>query len=91
MKYIITESRLNNAIEKYIHIKYPTLDFNITQKEVTLKTPNENGETNIIRNIIVMNSDNFILKVVIRNDLNKMFGINVGRPGSYWDITSIPL
>jgi hypothetical protein len=57
MKYIITENRINNLLEKFILERYPMVrDVFFTTKLIRLAgEPNERGENDIIRNIININ------------------------------------
>ena len=95
MKYIITESRINNLLEKYILERYPMVrDVFFTTKSIRLASePNERGENDIIRNIININfkdsemthSPTWTSKH-IRNDINSMFGLEIDKYGSDWGI-----
>lgn len=95
MKYIITESRINNLLEKYILARYPMVrDVVFTTKKIRLAgEPNERGENDIIRNIInidfidgkMTHSPTWTSKHII-NDINPMFGLGVGEYGSDWGI-----
>jgi hypothetical protein len=93
MKYIITESRINNLLENYILERYPMVkNVFFTTKSIRLAgEPNERGENNIIRNIIninfidgeMTNSPTWTSKQ-IRNDINSMFGLDIDKYGSDW-------
>ena len=95
MKYIITESRINNLLEKYILERYPVVDdVFFTTKSIRLAgEPNEKGENNIIRNIVNINfkdaemthSCSYVGRK-IRDDISSMFGLNIGKYGSDWGI-----
>jgi hypothetical protein len=95
MKYIITESRINNLLEKYILERYPMVrDVFFTTKLIRLATePNERGENDIIRNVIninfkngeMQNSPTLTSKEII-NDINSMFGLEIGQYGSDWGV-----
>ena len=95
MKVVITESKINNLLEKYILNSYPMVsDVFFTTKDVRLAgAPNEKGENNIVRNIININfkdgemthSPTWTSKH-IRNDINSMFGLGIEEYGSYWGI-----
>jgi len=95
MKYIITESRINNLLEKYILERFPMVrDIFFTTKSVRLASePNERGESNIIRNVIninfkngeMQNSPTLTSKEII-NDINSMFGLEIGQYGSDWGV-----
>lgn len=95
MKYIITESRINNLLEKYILERYPMVrDVFFTTKLIRLAgEPNERGENDITRNIININfidgkmthSPSYVGRQ-IRNDVNSMFGFDIDKYGSDWDM-----
>jgi hypothetical protein len=95
MKYIITESRINNLLEKYILERYPMVrDVFFTTKLIRLAgESNERGENDIIRNIININFKDGGFTAIpgyrvrqIMNDINLMFGIGIGEYGSDWGI-----
>lgn len=101
MKYIITESRINNLLEKYILERYPMVrSVGFGTKKVHLGSgPNDKGETDIVQTIIfinfikgemINNSPSYILKNIY-NDLNSMFNLNIEKYGSYWDISGVVL
>jgi hypothetical protein len=93
MKYIITENRINNLLEKYILERYPMVrDVFFTTKLIRLAgEPNERGENDITRNIININfidgkmthSPSYVGRQ-IRNDVNSMFGFDIDKYGSDW-------
>ena len=93
MKYIITENRINNLLEKYILERYPMVrDVFFTTKLIRLAgEPNERGENDIIRNVININfidgkmthSPSYMGRQ-IRNDVNSMFGFDIDKYGSDW-------
>jgi hypothetical protein len=93
MKYIITENRINNLLEKFILERYPMVrDVFFTTKLIRLAgEPNERGENDIIRNIININfmdgkmthSPSYVGRQ-IRNDINSMFGFDIDKYGSDW-------
>jgi hypothetical protein len=93
MKYIITESRINNLLEKYILERYPMVrDVFFTTKLTRLAgEPNERGENDIIRNVININfkdgkmthSSSYTGRQ-IRNDVNSMFSLDIDKYGSDW-------
>jgi hypothetical protein len=93
MKYIITENRINNLLEKFILERYPMVrDVFFTTKLIRLAgEPNERGENDIIRNIININfmdgkmthSPSYTGRQ-IRNDVNSMFGFDIDKYGSDW-------
>jgi hypothetical protein len=93
MKYIITENRINNLLEKYILERYPMVrDVFFTTKLIRLASePNERGENDIIRNIININfidgkmthSPSYTGRQ-IRNDVNSMFSLDIDKYGSDW-------
>ena len=93
MKYIITEIRINNLLEKYILDRYPMVKrVFFTTKSIRLAgDPNERGENDIIRNIInidfidgKMTHSPSYLGRKIRNDINSMFGLDIEKYGSDW-------
>jgi hypothetical protein len=93
MKYIITENRINNLLEKFILERYPMVqDVFFTTKLIRLAgEPNEKGENDITRNIININfkdgkmthSPSYTGRQ-IRNDVNSMFGFDIDKYGSDW-------
>jgi len=93
MKYIITENRINNLLEKFILERYPMVrDVFFTTKLIRLAgEPYERGENDIIRNIININfmdgkmthSPSYTGRQ-IRNDVNSMFGFDIDKYGSDW-------
>jgi hypothetical protein len=93
MKYIITENRINNLLEKFILERYPMVrDVFFTTKLIRLSgEPNERGENDIIRNVININfidgkmthSPSYTGRQ-IRNDVNSMFGFDIDKYGSDW-------
>jgi hypothetical protein len=93
MKYIITENRINNLLEKFILERYPMVrDVFFTTKLIRLAgEPNERGDNDIIRNIININfidgkmthSPSYTGRQ-IRNDVNSMFGFDIDKYGSDW-------
>jgi len=95
MKYIITENRINNLLEKFILERYPMVrDVFFTTKLIRLAgEPNERGENDIIRNVININfmdgkmthSPSYTGRQ-IRNDVNSMFGFDIDKYGSDWGI-----
>ena len=97
MKYIITESRINNLLEKYILERFPMVkNVSFTTKKVQLAgEPNSRGEKIIDRNVINLSWDweemewspNRMTKSIMV-DVNRMFGLNIGEYGSDWDIKS---
>lgn len=95
MKYIITESRINNLLEKYILERYPMVrDVFFTTKKIRLAgEPNERGENDITRNIININFIDgemtyspSVMGRKIKNDINPMFGLDIETYGSDWGI-----
>ena len=93
MKYIITESRINNIVEKFILEGYPMVrDVFFTTKLIRLAgEPNERGKNDINRNVININfidgkmthSPSYMGRQ-IRNDVNSMFGFDIDKYGSDW-------
>ena len=95
MKYIITESRINNLVEKFILEGYPMVrNVFFTTKLIRLAgEPNERGKNDINRNVININfidgkmthSPSYIGRQ-IRNDVNSMFGFDIDKYGSDWGL-----
>ena len=93
MKYIITENRINNLLEKFILERYPMVrDVFFTTKLIRLAgEPNEKGENDIVRNIVnidfidgkMTHSPSYVGRQ-IRNDINSMFGFDIDKYGSDW-------
>ena len=93
MKYIITESRINNLVEKFILEGYPMVrNVFFTTKLIRLAgEPNERGKNDINRNVININfidgkmthSPSYMGRR-IRNDINSMFGFDIDKYGSDW-------
>jgi len=92
MRYIITENRINNLIEKYILTTYPEVykvDFEIIK--VYLGSDNKLIDATRIK-IIIDNSDNSknylvlgaLRKQIIEN-VDNVFGLNWKKYGSGWD------
>jgi hypothetical protein len=99
MKYIITENRINNLIERFILERYPMVKrvtFSTMSKGYTWGYNNDKvtSEENPIRkNVITVelisgkltHSPSYTLKK-IRNDINPMFGLDIGKRDSDWGI-----
>ena len=99
MKYIITESRINNLIESFILERYPMVKrvrFSTMAKGYIWGYGNDKvtSEENPIRkNVITVE---FIIGKLtqspvttlkkIRNDINPMFGLDIGKRDSDWGI-----
>jgi hypothetical protein len=95
MKYIITESRINNLIEKYILDKYPMVRNVTFTKDLVnfVNHPDDKGYETIEQNVMNINFINgkmthspSYLTRLIRNDINPMFGLEIGRGVSEWRI-----
>ena len=98
MKYIITESRIENIIKDYILKNYDVMDVEFGTKRVGLGSgPNEKGETSVVqRNITIYinnikNTKNYgdlrEIKVNISKALEQLFGLDFRTYGSEWDLT----
>jgi hypothetical protein len=95
MKYIITESRINNLIEKYILYKYPMVkNVTFTRKKVDFViNPDDKGDETIEQNVININfidgkmthSPSYLM-TKIRKDVNPIFGLDIGKDISKWSI-----
>lgn len=95
MKFIISENKFNNIIEKYILDTYPMVkDVNIVTRTVMLGGPvNSRGEKIIDKRVIVIKYNHEKLELPpistlmrIRTNLNSVFGLDMGLYGSDWDI-----
>jgi hypothetical protein len=59
MKYIITESKINNMIKDYILKNQDVIDVDFETKRVHLGSgPNEKGETSVEKKVIVIYINN---------------------------------
>lgn len=94
MKFIISESKFNNLIEKYILDTYPMVkDVNIVTRTVMLGGPvNLRGERIIDKRVIVIKYDPEKLELPpistlmrIKANLNSVFGLDI-EYGSDWGI-----
>jgi hypothetical protein len=95
MRVLITEHKYYNMIEKYILDGYPmvkNVKF-ITKKTHLASGPNSRGENIIDKNVIIVelissqmeHSPNWTMKD-IGHDVNNMFGLDINKYGSDWDI-----
>ena len=91
MKILITENKYHNLIEKYILDGYPVVkNVTFTKKDVVASS-NENGRKMVTKNIMVlgvisgqMTYRPSYLMTQIKNDINSMFGLDIGEYGSDW-------
>ena len=99
MKYLITESRFNNAIEKFLKAKYDSIVSVFFRKSnVWLASEDRSIERTVITvivdpyKILDGNFDGIFkqydrnIRREIWNDLNTLFTLNVDKYGSDWDI-----
>ena len=98
MKYIITESKLENMIKEYIlNDNNDVVDVEFGTKRVVLGSgPNEKGETEINQKVIMVTIDNVKKKKTsselrentrkIASTLEGLFGIDFKSYGSEWDL-----
>jgi hypothetical protein len=101
MKVLITENKLNNAIERYILDGYPmvkSVRFS-TRPDGYIWGYNDNKVTSEdssnLKNVISISfisskmtlSPNWTLKE-IKNQINSMFGLNIGGRKSNWELIS---
>jgi hypothetical protein len=98
MKYIITESKIENMIKEYIlNDDNDVVDVEFGTKRVYLGSgPNEKGETNVIQKVIMVTIDNVKNKKTsnelreetrkIASTLEGLFGIDFKSYGSEWDL-----
>ena len=94
MRVLITENKYYNLIEKYILDGYPEVkNVTFTKKDVYLASGDKNGRKIVTRDIIVLgfisgqmtHSPTWNLRH-IRQDINNVFGLDIGKYGSDWDI-----
>jgi hypothetical protein len=95
MRYIITESRIENIIKDYILNNYDVMDVDLIGGKIHLGSgPNEKGQTEIEQKIIVVYINNIKgeksrdeirkIKKTLWDRLNGLFGINLDKYGSGW-------
>ena len=94
MKILITENKLHTTIERYILGGYPVVKYvKFTTKDVYLASGSKSERRTIQRHIINVGfkanemeiSPTRILRE-IRNDVNRMFGLDIDMSGSHWGI-----
>jgi hypothetical protein len=94
MKILITEHKYNKLIENYILDFYPMVrDVFFTTKEIYLASGDKSERRTIQRHIINVNfidgkmeySPTYTLRE-IRNNINRMFGLDIDMSGSHWGI-----
>ena len=98
MKYIITESKMENMIKNYIlNNNNDVVDVEFGTKRAHLGSgPNEKGETTVDRKVIMITIDNLKNKKTplelreetreIARTLEGLFGIDFRNYGSEWDL-----
>ena len=97
MKYIISESRIENVVKEFILNNYDVANVDITIKKVKLGSgPNKEGHTVIARKIINIDVNNYDgryndykvaqIGVKIGENLNSYFGFSLGEYGSEWGL-----
>jgi len=98
MKIIITESRMENLIKKYIpNDENDIVDIEFETKRIVLGSgPNEKGETSVDRKVIMITIDNVKNKKTpseireitrkIASNLENLLGIDFRSYGSEWDL-----
>ena len=96
MKYLITESQINNVIERFLRKKFPeVVNVNFKKKKVMLASTRETKEVNVIAILIdpynLLTSDNFTniaryslqdIKQEIYDSLERYFKIDWRQYGS---------
>lgn len=95
MKILITENKLYHTLKSYILDGYPEVkNVSFKKDKVQLVSgPNIRGEVMIDKNLIILefiggqmsHSPTWTLRHV-RQDINRMFGLNVSEYGSDWSI-----
>lgn len=96
MRYIITENRMENIIKYYLLDNYDLYKVDFSEKKVQLGSGAVDGETIInvkVVNIYVDNIDGkttsqemYTISGKIWDDLNTLFGLELGKYGSKWDL-----
>jgi len=94
MKYIITESRINNLIEKYILAKYPMVRNVTFTKDLVnfVNDPDDKGYETMEQNVMNINfidgkmthSPSYLIRQ-IRYDINPMFNLDI-KKSSGWRV-----
>ena len=99
MKHLITESRLNQVIEKYLYNSYDYIvSVSFQEKSVLLGHENEMNYVTTISIIIdpykILDGNiktgfkgyNSEIRRELWNNLNSFFGLGLGEYGSAWDV-----
>lgn len=100
MKYLITESQINNVIERFLYKKFPeVVNVNFKKKKVMLASTKETKEVNVIAILIdpynLLTSNDFTnivqyslsdIKKEISDSLEKYFKIDWRQYGSDWHV-----
>ena len=97
MKFLITESKLDNLIKNYLISSYDLYDVKFETKTVHLGSgPNDKGETTINQKAIIIYINNVNgdisyynlrrLREEIRSNLENAFNIDFKSYGSEWDV-----
>ncbi len=98
MKYVVTESKMENIIKKYIpNDDNDIVDIEFGTRRIGLGSgPNEKGETSVDQKVIMITIDNVKNKKTpselreitrkIASKLENLFGIDFRSYGSEWDL-----
>ena len=98
MKYLITESKINNYIEMYLKENFEdVVDVKFVQKTVILASEDRQIESTEIQILIdpykvlkgnfrMLNADISEVQESIWRQLNSIFGLKIEEYGSPWDI-----
>lgn len=95
MKYIITESKINDAIKKIVLEEFPIVN-EVRFTKLTVMLGSTKGIPKIDRTVIWLILDNsnnqynrsqlMVIKKDIRNKINGIFGLRIEDYESEWDI-----
>lgn len=97
MKYLITENKMESIIKDYILNNYDVMDVEYTESRVHLGSgPNDKGQTDVTQKVINVYIENFKhkkrygdlkqIKSSLWNTLGSLFGIDLTKYGSEWDL-----
>ena len=97
MKYIITESKMENMIKEYILKSYDVYGVEFSTKRVQLGSgPNKQGETVVEQKVIEIYIENFknqkryaeikSIKTSLWDVLRDLFGIDLNSYGTEWSL-----
>jgi hypothetical protein len=97
MKYIITESKMNNVIKDFLLRNPDIIKVEFATKVVGLGSgPNEKGETSVTQKQILVYIDNIEgnknyghlreIKIYVRDILKNLFNLDFETYGSEWDL-----